>query len=83
MGSTQRTLACSATLDSLPAPNFTFNSNFITGEEVAVEGGAFNVDVTNADITNFAIAEPVPEPGTLLLLGSGISAPGAAAPSQS
>ena len=56
-----------------PGTPFISTSTFITAVPVAVTSGAFNVDLTNADITNYAGAA-VPEPGTLLLLGGGISA---------
>jgi hypothetical protein len=49
--------------------SFNFASTIITGP-VSVASGSFDAEVTNADITNVA----VPEPGTLLLLGGGISA---------
>ncbi len=52
--------------------DFPFN---FANTEIAALGpisGAFSVVVSNADISN--IASPIPEPGTVLLLGSGISA---------
>jgi PEP-CTERM motif len=51
-----------------------FPFNFANTEIAAIGPvtGPFSVVVSNADISN--IASPIPEPGTLLLLGSGISA---------
>ena len=52
--------------------SFSSTSTFITALPVVLNG-AFSVNVTNADITNYAETDAVPEPGTMLLLGSGVS----------
>jgi hypothetical protein len=54
--------------------DFSFNYASTAIAAIGPVSGAFSVVVSNADLSNVAGSAPIPEPGTLLLLGSGISA---------
>lgn len=58
----------------LTNPNFVFANTAISADDClqSGEGEGFECTVENADVTNTSTEAPVPEPGSLLLLGSGL-----------